>query len=258
MSSVFSRGGGQVSQHFVLLSRDEPFGGSRSLQRTWGRRRLPRKTNEHLGSPPGGPSRELFIAGHTTAGPSMTDLAMYFDDYFDQFYVEESDYDDDYYDGEYYDDDDDDVDDYTYGDSSSFPDRCRRFAGLSARNAPLRRAASEESSESEAAESSLSTLYDAALNVTARMLPFESVEIFSNHVKRVPEDVQLSIMKAAFPQKKAIISQYAHLSRKSPGVVRDYCSKLSRWTVKEGKQIGMYDFHKSRRSDHTCMLAPML
>ena len=170
-------------------------------------------------------------------------IEMYFDDDDDQFYVEDSEdgcdpYDGDWYDNGYVDDNDDNF----YADNND-SDSDSWFFGD--------RAASEESSESEATESSLSTLYDAALNVTARMLPFESVEIFSNNVKRVPEDVQLSIVKAAFPRKKAIISQYAHLSRKSPSVVRDYCSRQSRWTVKEGKQIGTI----SRVTLSSCHLA---
>ena len=101
----------------------------------------------------------------------------------------------------------------------------------------------EEPSEDEApsqvasGNSAVQTLRDAALKVTAEMLPFEFVEIFSNHVKRVPDNIQLDIIRASFPQKKAIYSQYAHLSRKRPFFEKDYGSQ-SKWQVKEGKQIG--------------------
>ena len=80
------------------------------------------------------------------------------------------------------------------------------------------------------------TLYDVALNVTAQMLPFEAVEIFSNHVQKVPENVQLAIAKAAFPQRKAIIRRYAHLSRNPPSKPRFL--EEPEWQVKNGKQIG--------------------
>ena len=66
------------------------------------------------------------------------------------------------------------------------------------------------------------TLFQTACNVVGGSQPYELVEIYHNRVAPVPEEVQLAIMKAAFPCDKEIIRQYTYLARKTT----DSCSDL--------------------------------
>ena len=100
----------------------------------------------------------------------------------------------------------------------------------------------EDSSESKklsAVGSPVKTLYDAAANVVAETLPFEMVEVFSSNVQTVPESVQLSIMKAAFPQNKSIIRNCAYLAQKSDMYFYDSDDiNPNKWRIEKGRQIG--------------------
>ena len=101
---------------------------------------------------------------------------------------------------------------------------------------------SSESKEPPEVGNSVPTLYDTAANVVAERLPFEMVDVFSSYnSKPVPESVQLSIMKAAFPQSKSIIRNCAYLTQSHWSLYYDHdYMNPKKWRIEKGKQIGIY------------------
>lgn len=88
---------------------------------------------------------------------------------------------------------------------------------------------------------SVDSLFYLAAEAVASTQPFEAVEMYDRLVRPVPDEVQLVVMKAAFPVDKQHILQIAYLSRK-----RSKCSNptwkalVEKSEVEKSMQIGVY------------------
>eukprot|EP00118_Oscarella_pearsei_P020715 m.226019 g.226019 ORF g.226019 m.226019 type:complete len:174 (+) comp40024_c0_seq4:667-1188(+) len=116
----------------------------------------------------------------------------------------------DYYDGydnDYYDPGDSEgQEEYNFDSSTDF--ELRQGQGQ----------ASTEQDGRKSGESKISSppsLYTLAAGKVGRTMPFEGVEAFSEAVQVIPDNVQLSIMKAAFPTDKSTVRRCAYMCRNS-------------------------------------------